>query len=67
MTFQDTLKKIVLSLFLAVLGLPCCTQAFSSCREWRLLFVAVCRPLIAVASHVVALGMWASAVVVAGF
>ena len=23
-------------LFLAVLGLRCCTQAFSSCREWGL-------------------------------
>ena len=48
-----------------MLGLPCCTQAFSSCREWRLLFVVVCGPLTAVASLVVALGMWASAVAVA--
>ena len=28
-------------LFLAALGLRCCTQAFSSCGEWGLLFVAV--------------------------
>ena len=27
--------------FLAALGLRCCTRAFSSCGEWRLLFVAV--------------------------
>ena len=24
---------------LVTLGLPCCTQAFSSCTEWGLLFV----------------------------
>ena len=28
-------------LFLAALGLCCCTRAFSSCGEWGLLFVAV--------------------------
>ena len=33
-------------------GLCCCRQAFSSCREWGLFFVAVCRLLIAVASLV---------------
>ena len=37
-------------LFMAVLGLRCCVRAFSSCGEWRLLFVAVCGLLIAVAS-----------------
>ena len=37
-------------LFLAVLGLRCCTWAFSSCGEWGLLFVAVRGLLIAVAS-----------------
>ena len=37
-------------LFLAVLGLHGCTQAFSSCGEQRLLFVAVHGLLIAVAS-----------------
>ena len=36
----------------AVLGLPCCTQAFSSWSEWRLLFAAVRGLLIAVASLV---------------
>ena len=35
--------------FLAVLGLLCCTQAFSSCSEQGLLFVVVHRLLIAVA------------------
>ena len=39
-------------LFLAVLGLRCCTWAFSSCGERGLLFVAVCRLLTAVASLV---------------
>ena len=37
-------------LFLAVLGLCCCAQAFSSCGERGLLFVAVRGLLIAVAS-----------------
>ena len=37
-------------LFLAVLGLHCCARAFSSCSEHGLLFVAVHRLLIAVAS-----------------
>ena len=39
-------------LFLVVLGLCCCTQALSSCHNWGLLCVAVCRLLIAVASLV---------------
>ena len=39
-------------LFLAVLGLRCYVQAFSSCSEWGLLFVAVHRLLIAVVSFV---------------
>ena len=39
-------------LFLAVLGLPCCAWAFSSCGERGLLFVAVRGLLIAVASLV---------------
>ena len=41
------------SFFLAVLGLCCCAQAFSSCGEQGLLFVVVCGLLIAVASLVV--------------
>ena len=39
-------------LFLAALGLRCCVWAFSSCGEWGLLFVAVRRLLIVVASLV---------------
>ena len=40
-------------LFLAALGLHFCMQAFSSCGKWGLLFIAVHRLLIAVASLVV--------------
>ena len=40
-------------LFLAALGLCCYAQAFSSCGEQGLLFVAVHRLLIVVASLVV--------------
>ena len=35
---------------MAALGLCCCAQAFSSCGEWGLLFIAVCGLLIEVAS-----------------
>ena len=42
---------------MAVLGLRCCTWAFSSCSEQRLLFVAVCGLLIAVASLVAEHGL----------
>ena len=44
-------------LFLAELGLCCCTRAFSSCGERGLLFVAVHRLLIAVASLVAEHGL----------
>ena len=44
-------------LFMAVLGLRCCTWAFSSCGERGLLFVAVRRLLIVVASLVVEHGL----------
>ena len=44
-------------LFLAVLGLRCCAQAFSSCGERGLLFVVVCGLLIAVASLVAEHGL----------
>ena len=37
---------------MAALGLRCCMWAFSSCGEQGLLFVAVCRLLIEVASLV---------------
>ena len=38
--------------FLVVLGLCCCSRAFSSCNEWGLLSVAVLGLLIAAASLV---------------
>ena len=44
-------------LFLAVLSLPCCVRAFSSCGERGLLFVAVRGLLIAVASLVAEHGL----------
>ena len=44
-------------LFLAVLGLCCCARAFSSCGEQGLLFVAVRRLLIEVASLVADRGL----------
>ena len=44
-------------LFLAALGLCCCTRAFSSCRERGLLFVVVRGLLIAVTSLVAELGL----------
>ena len=52
-------KKINLFiyLFLAALGLRCCAQAFSSCGEWGLLFVAVHGLLTAVASLVAEHGL----------
>ena len=37
-------------LFLALLGLCCCVQAFSSCGKQGLFFIVVCSLLIAVAS-----------------
>ena len=43
--------------FLAVLGLHCCTWAFSSCCEQGLLFVVVRGLLIAVASLVAEHGL----------
>ena len=48
---------IIYLLFLAVLGLHCCTWAFSSCGERGPLFVAVCGLLIAVASLVAEHGL----------
>ena len=49
-------------------GLRCCAQAFSHCGEWGLLFVAVARLLIVVASRcgAQALGMQALAIVMHG-
>ena len=45
------------NLFLSVLGLRCCAQAFSSCGERGLLFVVVRGLLIAVASLVAEHGL----------
>ena len=42
---------------MAVFSLCCCAQAFSSCGEWGLLFVAVRGLLITVASLVVDHGL----------
>ena len=39
-------KKLI-NLFVAALGLRCCTWALSSCGEQGLLFVAVCGLLVA--------------------
>ena len=54
---------------MAALGLRCCTQALSSCGQRGLLFVAVRRLLIEVASLCCGarvLGVWASVVVAHG-
>ena len=60
-------KNKFIYLFLAVLGLRCCTWAFSSCGEQGLLLVAVCGLLIVVAFLVAwALGAQASVVVAHG-
>ena len=51
------LINLFIYLFLAVLGLHCCTRAFSSCGEQGLLFLVVCRLLISVAC--LCWGAWA--------
>ena len=51
------LINLFIYLFLAALGLRCCTRASSSCGEQGLLFVAVRGLLIAVASLVAAHGL----------
>ena len=51
------LKKLFIYLFMAALGLCCCEQAFSTCGEWGLLFIAVHGLLIAVASLVAEHGL----------
>ena len=65
---KSFLKNKFIYLFLAALGLHCCTWAFSSCGERGLLFVVVRGHLIVVASRCRArvLGMWASVVVARG-
>ena len=51
------LINLFIYLFLAVLGLCCCSWAFSSCGERGLLFVAVRGLLIVMASLVAELGL----------
>ena len=52
------MKGVFFVLFVwAVLGLHCCVRAFSNCSERELLFVAVHRLLIAVASLVAEHGL----------
>ena len=54
-----TICLFFFNLFLAVLGLRCCTQAFSSCGEQGPLFLQVCGLLTAVASLAVEHGLQA--------
>ena len=54
---QINLFIFIYLLFLAALGLCCCTRAFSSCGERGLLFVVVRGLLIAVASLVAEHGL----------
>ena len=54
---NEEFEAIIYIYFLAALGLRCRTRAFSSCGERGLLFVAVRRLLIAVASLVVEDGL----------
>ena len=56
MLFFFLINKFIY-LFLAALGLRCCAQAFSSCGEWGLLFVAVHGLLIVVAFLVAECGL----------
>ena len=49
--------NLFIYLFLAQLGLRCCAQVSASCGEQGLLFVVVCRLLIAVASLVAEQGL----------
>ena len=55
--FKFLFVCLFLFLFLAVLGLRCYTWAFSSCGEPGLLFVAVRRLLVVVASPVAEHGL----------
>ena len=49
--------SIYLFIYLSVLGLHCCAWDFFSCGKWGLLFIAVHRLLVAVASLVVERGL----------
>ena len=57
MIFTDLFIYLFIYLFMAALGFHCCAQAFSSCGERGLLFVAVCGLLIVVASLVAEHGL----------
>ena len=50
--FIKSFVCLFIYLFMAALGLRCRTQAFSSCAERGLLFIAMRGLVIAVASHV---------------
>ena len=54
---QSPFLTLFIYSFIFALGLHCCGQAFSSCSEQGLLFLAVCRLLIVVASLVVEHGL----------
>ena len=56
-TFIYLFVCLFIYLFLAALGLRCCTPSFSSCGEQGLLFVVVHWPLAVVASLVVEHGL----------
>ena len=56
--FKNTfIIYLFIYLFMAALGLRCCTRAFSSCEERGLLFIMVQGLLIAVASLVAEHGL----------
>ena len=55
--FSESLIYLLIYLFLASLGLRCCTRAFSRCGERGLLFVSVRGLLIVVASLVAEYGL----------
>ena len=55
--FNFLINLFIYYLFLAALGLRCCTRAFSSCGERRLFFLVVRGLLTAVASLVVEHGL----------
>ena len=57
LTKQKTFKKKSITLFLGVLGLCCCAQAFSSCGKQGLLFLEAQGFLISVASLIVEHGL----------
>ena len=68
-SFLHISLKFIFIYILAVVGLCCCAQAFSSCGKWRLLLVAVlgflhCSGSSCCRAH--ALGVWASLVAAHG-